>query len=160
MLPGSSIKCATRSLSWTRGSYSNRKSRQSVPGRSGCMLRGQGGRAWHLVKKECEKCRSSGCWHFARQGWGHQYHSRGRRITSFTSSAMNSTRRLSEAQTPLKKLAYATTTTCSTHASAYGRCIVANYTDVKKDMCKDEFAKFVQCLHSTVSLQSARVRRS
>lgn len=53
--------------------------------------------------------------------------------------------------TPLKKFAYATTVTCSTQASAYAKCIAANYMDVKKDMCKDEFAKFAQCLRTTVS---------
>lgn len=54
---------------------------------------------------------------------------------------------------PLKRLAYHSTTTCANEASAYGKCIVATYTDVKKDVCKDEFAKYAQCLRRAVGAQ-------
>ena len=53
--------------------------------------------------------------------------------------------------TPLRRLAVASTTTCSQQASAYGKCILATYTDVKKDACKEEFAKFGACLREAVS---------
>ncbi|KAI0074166.1 hypothetical protein K474DRAFT_1573434, partial [Panus rudis PR-1116 ss-1] len=52
--------------------------------------------------------------------------------------------------TPLRRLAVASTTTCATQASAYGKCILATYTDVRKDACKDEFAKFGACLREAV----------
>ncbi|KAF5376721.1 hypothetical protein D9615_007802 [Tricholomella constricta] len=45
-------------------------------------------------------------------------------------------------QTPLKKFALHSTSTCSARASVYGKCILAGYTDVRKDMCKEEFAQF------------------
>ncbi|KAF8345891.1 hypothetical protein F5887DRAFT_1133133 [Amanita rubescens] len=51
---------------------------------------------------------------------------------------------------PLKRLAYHSTATCANEATTYGKCIVATYTDVKKDVCKDEFAKFAQCLRRAV----------
>ncbi|KAG9316546.1 hypothetical protein JVU11DRAFT_2596 [Chiua virens] len=46
--------------------------------------------------------------------------------------------------TPLKRLALHSTTTCSSQAAAYGKCIVATYTDIRKDSCKHEFEKFGQ----------------
>ncbi|KAH9930384.1 hypothetical protein B0H21DRAFT_699987 [Amylocystis lapponica] len=52
--------------------------------------------------------------------------------------------------TPLRRLAVHSTSTCSAHASAYGKCILATYTDVKKDACKEEFAKFGACLREAV----------
>ncbi|KAH7913898.1 hypothetical protein BJ138DRAFT_1001269 [Hygrophoropsis aurantiaca] len=52
--------------------------------------------------------------------------------------------------TPLRQLALHSTTTCSAQASAYGKCILATYTDVKKDVCKEEFEKFGQCLRTSV----------
>ncbi|KAH7927134.1 hypothetical protein BV22DRAFT_990070, partial [Leucogyrophana mollusca] len=52
--------------------------------------------------------------------------------------------------TPLRQLALHSTTTCSTHATAYGKCILATYTDVKKDVCQQEFEKFGQCLREAV----------
>ncbi|KIK67373.1 hypothetical protein GYMLUDRAFT_867582 [Collybiopsis luxurians FD-317 M1] len=51
---------------------------------------------------------------------------------------------------PLKRLAFHATTTCAEHASVYGKCILATYTDVHKDICKDEFAKFGQCLRQAM----------
>lgn len=54
------------------------------------------------------------------------------------------------ASTPLKRFAYASTTTCATQASEYGKCIVATYTDVRKDACKAEFEKFGACLRAAV----------
>jgi len=65
---------------------------------------------------------------------------------------MNATKIAKES--PLKKFAYATTVSCSVHASAYGKCIAAKYTDARKDMCKEEFYKFVECLRATVSYDS------
>jgi hypothetical protein len=57
-----------------------------------------------------------------------------------------------DTQTPLKRFAYASTVTCSSQASVYGKCIAASYMDVRKDMCKEEFAKFAECLRMTVGL--------
>ncbi|KIY67739.1 hypothetical protein CYLTODRAFT_352562 [Cylindrobasidium torrendii FP15055 ss-10] len=51
---------------------------------------------------------------------------------------------------PLRRLAVASTTTCASQASAYGKCIVATYTDVRKDTCKDDFLKFAKCVQSAV----------
>ncbi|KAF9070623.1 hypothetical protein BDP27DRAFT_1152092, partial [Rhodocollybia butyracea] len=51
---------------------------------------------------------------------------------------------------PLKRLALHATTTCAEQASVYGKCILATYTDVHKDICKEEFAKFGQCLREAV----------
>ncbi|KII92576.1 hypothetical protein PLICRDRAFT_172651 [Plicaturopsis crispa FD-325 SS-3] len=51
---------------------------------------------------------------------------------------------------PLRRLAQASVTTCATPASAYGRCILATYTDVKKDICADEFKQFKDCLSKTM----------
>jgi hypothetical protein len=56
----------------------------------------------------------------------------------------------STATTPLRRLALHSTSTCATQASAYGQCILATYKDVKKDVCKEEFAKFGQCLRDAV----------
>ncbi|GLB37484.1 putative mitochondrial respiratory chain complex I assembly [Lyophyllum shimeji] len=53
-------------------------------------------------------------------------------------------------QTPLKRFALHTTSTCASQASVYGKCIVANYTDVQKDMCKEEFAQFKRCLRNAM----------
>ncbi|KZT28944.1 hypothetical protein NEOLEDRAFT_1057193 [Neolentinus lepideus HHB14362 ss-1] len=53
--------------------------------------------------------------------------------------------------TPLRRFAVHATTTCATHAEAYGKCILATYTDVRKDACKEEFAKFGACLREAVS---------
>ncbi|KAJ3867942.1 MAG: hypothetical protein NXY57DRAFT_889529 [Lentinula lateritia] len=54
---------------------------------------------------------------------------------------------------PLKRLAVHATTTCAEQASVYGKCILATYTDVRKDICKEEFAKFGQCLREAVGLE-------
>lgn len=66
---------------------------------------------------------------------------------------MNTGKLAKGAQSPLKKFAYASTVSCLTHASVYGKCITAKYTDTRKDMCKEEFAKFAKCLRATVSLR-------
>ncbi|KAH9858941.1 hypothetical protein C2E23DRAFT_717785 [Lenzites betulinus] len=55
------------------------------------------------------------------------------------------------ATTPLRRLALHSTTTCSTAATVYGKCILATYTDVQQDSCKEEFAKFGACLREAVS---------
>ncbi|KAH8080284.1 hypothetical protein BXZ70DRAFT_1012527 [Cristinia sonorae] len=52
--------------------------------------------------------------------------------------------------TPLRRLAVASTVTCSQQATVYGKCILATYTDVKKDACKEEFAKFGACLREAM----------
>lgn len=54
------------------------------------------------------------------------------------------------ASTPLRRLALHSTTTCATQASEYGKCILKTYTDVRKDACKEEFAKFGACLRTAV----------
>lgn len=51
---------------------------------------------------------------------------------------------------PLKRLVYHSTATCSAQAAVYGKCIVATYTDVTKDVCKDEFLSFKRCLEKAV----------
>ncbi|KAI6033113.1 hypothetical protein F5J12DRAFT_711855 [Pisolithus orientalis] len=52
--------------------------------------------------------------------------------------------------TPLRRLAIHSTTTCSAEATAYGKCILSTYLDVRKDTCKQEFEKFGQCLRQAV----------
>ncbi|RDB24992.1 hypothetical protein Hypma_007859 [Hypsizygus marmoreus] len=56
----------------------------------------------------------------------------------------------SQQTTPLRQLALHSTSTCASEASVYGKCIVATYTDVKKDICKEEFAKFGECLRKAM----------
>ena len=51
---------------------------------------------------------------------------------------------------PLKRLVYHSSMTCSAQATVYGRCIVATYTDVTKDVCIDEFLSFKRCLEKAV----------
>ena len=51
---------------------------------------------------------------------------------------------------PLKRLAVAATTTCAAPASVYGKCILANYQDAKKDMCAAEFRAFKDCVQTAV----------
>ncbi|TFK54420.1 hypothetical protein OE88DRAFT_1192161 [Heliocybe sulcata] len=51
---------------------------------------------------------------------------------------------------PLRRFAVSATTTCAAQAEVYGKCILATYTDVKKDACKEEFAKFGACLRETL----------
>ncbi|KAI0035555.1 hypothetical protein K488DRAFT_29994, partial [Vararia minispora EC-137] len=55
-----------------------------------------------------------------------------------------------QASRPLRRLAHASTVTCATQAAAYGQCILATYTDVRKDSCKAEFEKFGACLRQAV----------
>ncbi|EIW82928.1 hypothetical protein CONPUDRAFT_31225, partial [Coniophora puteana RWD-64-598 SS2] len=52
--------------------------------------------------------------------------------------------------TPLRRLAQHSTTTCAAQATAYGKCIVATYADVRKDMCKAEFEQFGRCMREAV----------
>ncbi|KAI0798716.1 hypothetical protein BC629DRAFT_1734173 [Irpex lacteus] len=54
------------------------------------------------------------------------------------------------ATTPLRRLALHSTTTCATQASEYGKCILKTYTDVRKDACAEEFAKFGACLRTAM----------
>jgi len=51
---------------------------------------------------------------------------------------------------PIKRLVVAATTTCAAPASVYGRCILANYQDVKKDMCAVEFRAFKDGVQTVV----------
>ncbi|KDQ57526.1 hypothetical protein JAAARDRAFT_35237 [Jaapia argillacea MUCL 33604] len=53
---------------------------------------------------------------------------------------------------PLRRFALHSTTTCAPQAEVYGKCILATYTDVSKDACKEEFAKFGACLREAVSI--------
>jgi len=50
----------------------------------------------------------------------------------------------------LKRLVYHSTATCSRPAAVYGKCIVATYTDVTKNVCIDEFLSFKRCLESAM----------
>ncbi|KAJ7512580.1 hypothetical protein B0H11DRAFT_1951784 [Mycena galericulata] len=52
--------------------------------------------------------------------------------------------------TPLRRLAVHSTATCSIQASSYGKCVLATYTDVTKDVCKEEFVKFAKCLREAM----------
>ncbi|ODM18603.1 hypothetical protein SI65_05220 [Aspergillus cristatus] len=45
---------------------------------------------------------------------------------------------------PIDKFAKATAK-CSVEAAAYGKCILADYTSVHKDMCAKEFLKLKDC---------------
>jgi NADH dehydrogenase [ubiquinone] 1 alpha subcomplex assembly factor 8 len=51
---------------------------------------------------------------------------------------------------PIRKFAVHSTTTCSAQATEYGKCILGTYVDVKKDSCKDEFARFGKCMREAV----------
>lgn len=53
---------------------------------------------------------------------------------------------------PLQRLALHSTSTCASQAVAYGKCILATYTDVKKDACAEQFAEFGKCLRTAVCL--------
>ncbi|KAJ5224894.1 uncharacterized protein N7469_008397, partial [Penicillium citrinum] len=46
---------------------------------------------------------------------------------------------------PVEKFAKATAQ-CSTQAAAYGKCVVADYNSVHKDMCAKEFMKLKDCV--------------
>ncbi|KAI0093076.1 hypothetical protein BDY19DRAFT_921873 [Irpex rosettiformis] len=54
------------------------------------------------------------------------------------------------ATTPHRRLALHSTTTCAVQASEYGKCILKTYTDIRKDACKEEFAKFGACLRTAM----------
>ncbi|RAK73640.1 uncharacterized protein BO72DRAFT_436890 [Aspergillus fijiensis CBS 313.89] len=45
---------------------------------------------------------------------------------------------------PIEKFAKATAK-CSAEAAAYGKCVVADYNAVHKDMCAREFMKLKDC---------------
>ncbi|KAL3479816.1 hypothetical protein BJX99DRAFT_221840 [Aspergillus californicus] len=45
---------------------------------------------------------------------------------------------------PIEKFAKATSK-CSVEAAVYGKCIVADYQGVQKDMCAKEFMKLKDC---------------
>ncbi|OQE15414.1 hypothetical protein PENSTE_c028G05328 [Penicillium steckii] len=46
---------------------------------------------------------------------------------------------------PVEKFAKATAQ-CSAQAAAYGKCVVADYNSVHKDMCAKEFMKLKDCV--------------
>ncbi|PVF96783.1 hypothetical protein CPB86DRAFT_478865 [Serendipita vermifera] len=54
--------------------------------------------------------------------------------------------------TPLKRFATAVTVTCAAPAQSYGQCILANYQDVRKDMCQKEFMLFKECVQNAVRM--------
>ena len=72
---------------------------------------------------------------------------------------MPNTSQAQTALTPLRRFATHTTTTCSAQASAYGKCILATYTDVRKDACKEEFEKFGACMRQAVCPQLLALNR-
>ncbi|KAJ5578357.1 uncharacterized protein N7459_007321 [Penicillium hispanicum] len=45
---------------------------------------------------------------------------------------------------PIEKVAKATAL-CSAEATAYGKCVVADYNSVHKDMCAKEFMRLKDC---------------
>jgi NADH dehydrogenase [ubiquinone] 1 alpha subcomplex assembly factor 8 len=53
---------------------------------------------------------------------------------------------------PLQRLALHSTSTCASQAAAYGKCILATYTDVTKGACAEQFAEFGKCLRTAVRL--------
>ncbi|KAH8118966.1 hypothetical protein DFH11DRAFT_1696757 [Phellopilus nigrolimitatus] len=63
---------------------------------------------------------------------------------------MSTSQAAAQASTPLRRLAAHSTTTCAAQASTYGKCILATYTDVKKDVCKAEFEQFGRCLRDAM----------
>ncbi|KAJ7484529.1 hypothetical protein FB451DRAFT_996727, partial [Mycena latifolia] len=63
---------------------------------------------------------------------------------------MSSNVTTTKATTPLSRLALHSAITCSVQATTYGKCVLATYTDVSKDVCKEEFAKFALCLREAV----------
>lgn len=63
---------------------------------------------------------------------------------------MSSAATKTEALTPLRRLALHSTTTCAAEATEYGKCILASYADVRKDMCKQEFERFGKCVRAAV----------
>ncbi|EPQ57391.1 hypothetical protein GLOTRDRAFT_38198 [Gloeophyllum trabeum ATCC 11539] len=65
---------------------------------------------------------------------------------------MNSATTTTTKSRALRRFALHATSTCATQAEAYGKCILATYTDVRKDACKEEFAKFGACLRESVRL--------
>jgi hypothetical protein len=73
------------------------------------------------------------------------------RVIDWSETTMSSTAATTVTK-PLHRLALHSTTTCAAKASAYGQCILATYTDVKKDGCKEEFEQFGRCLRTAVRL--------
>ena len=56
---------------------------------------------------------------------------------------------------PIEKFAVAVAK-CSTEASIYGKCIVADYNNVRKDMCLNEFMRLKDC-YIVCRLDSQRI---
>ncbi|KIY46773.1 hypothetical protein FISHEDRAFT_31127, partial [Fistulina hepatica ATCC 64428] len=54
------------------------------------------------------------------------------------------------AQSPIKRLALHSTSTCAAQAAIYGKCIVKSYTDVRKGMCQAEWDNFSSCMREAV----------
>ncbi|KLT40904.1 hypothetical protein CC85DRAFT_286951 [Cutaneotrichosporon oleaginosum] len=50
---------------------------------------------------------------------------------------------------PLKTLARASKS-CATQSVAYGACIGRSYQEVHRDMCKDEFKAFKECVQKAM----------
>ncbi|PUU79956.1 hypothetical protein B9Z19DRAFT_1124380 [Tuber borchii] len=48
---------------------------------------------------------------------------------------------------PIQKFASAVAK-CSAEMSAYGRCVVADYNNIHKDKCLEEFLKLRECVRS------------
>ncbi|KAG5720390.1 hypothetical protein E4T56_gene5965 [Termitomyces sp. T112] len=63
---------------------------------------------------------------------------------------MTALKTVASQQRPLKKFAMHSTTTCASQASVYGKCVLASYTDARKDMCKEEFTLFGECLRKAM----------
>ena len=76
-------------------------------------------------------------------------HSRGR---FFSTAAMTPPSTTTTTTKPLQRLALHSASTCASQAAAYGKCILATYTDVKKDACAEQFAEFGKCLRTAVRL--------
>ena len=71
-------------------------------------------------------------------------------IVSIILAPMTSPSATTTTTKPLQRLALHSTSTCSSQAAAYGKCILATYTDVQKDACAEQFAEFGKCLRTAV----------
>lgn len=45
---------------------------------------------------------------------------------------------------------HAISTACPNQAAAYGACVNAKYMEVEKDMCREQFVAFKQCVTKSV----------
>ncbi|CAK9781927.1 unnamed protein product [Cutaneotrichosporon oleaginosum] len=66
-----------------------------------------------------------------------------------SASTMSAARATFKDKQPLKTLARASKS-CATQSVAYGACIGRSYQEVHRDMCKDEFKAFKECVQKAM----------